>query len=62
MIDQAMLHSLTTLRERVTLEVNVEFINRIVARILNFFEKNRTQSKIFLSVQENNIMTRYVSL
>ena len=62
MIDQAMLHNLTTLRERVTFEVNVEFINKIVARILNFFEENRTQSKIFLSVQKNSIMTRYVSL
>ena len=62
MIDQTMLHNLTTLRERVTFEVNVEFINKIVARILNFFEKNRTQSKIFLNVQKNNTMTRYVSL
>ena len=61
MIDQAMLHNLTTLRERVTFEVNVEFINKIVARILNFFEENRTQSKIFLNVQKNSTITQYIS-
>ena len=61
MIDQTMLHNLTTLREKVTLEVNAKSINKIVARIFNFFEKNRTQSKIFLNVQKNSIMTRYVS-
>ena len=55
-------HNLITLREEVTFEVNVAFINKIVARILNFFEKNRTQLKIFLSVQKNNIITRYVLL
>ena len=27
-----------------------------------FFEENRTQSKIFLGMQENSTMTRYASL
>ena len=62
LIDQAMLHSLFILREKVTFEINIAFINKIIACILNFFEKNRMQSKIFLKVQKNNIMTRYVSL
>ena len=55
-------HNLIILRERVTFEVNVTFINKIVARILNFFEKNRTQLMIFLNVQKNNIIIRYVLL
>ena len=56
-----MLHSLTLLRERATPGASAGSINRIVARILNSFEENRTQSKIFLGVQENSTMTRYAS-
>jgi len=57
LIEQVVVHSLTNLRAKIISRGMFEIINRITSRILNFFEENRMQFRIFTSVQNIDIMS-----
>ena len=60
-MDQAVLYSLSDLRERATPGAGRMSVNRAIARIFNSFEENRTHSKAFIGVQEATTMNLYAS-
>lgn len=47
-------------RDKIIFDKTFIFINRQIARYLNFFEKNCTTTKILLKIQAEKFMTRYV--